>query len=92
MMWIGGYVLNEEELTALQQMYDDNMIKQLTSKGLKMQGKITIEEVNYYLKASKMVDEANDLKEKLESFIKCKWGLGALDKTLFKIMHANIAH
>ena len=69
---LGGCILNEEELTALQQMYDDKMIKQLTSKGLKLQENVTVEEVQYYLKILEMEDAANCLKENLERFIKCK--------------------
>ena len=53
-------------------MYDDKVMKQLMNKGLKLQENVTIEEVQYYLKVLKMEDEANCLKENLETFIKCK--------------------
>ena len=69
---IGGYILNEEELTALQQIYDDNLLEQLMNEGLKLAGNVTIEEVQYYLVALEMVDEANNLKEELATFIKSK--------------------
>ena len=69
---IDGYALNSEELTALQQMHGEKVIKQLMNEGLKLQGKVTIEEVQYYLKVLGMEDEAHLLKENLENFIKCK--------------------
>ena len=69
---IGGYILNEEEITVLHQIYDDNLMERLMSQGLKLEGNVTIEEVQYYLKVLEMVDEANNLKENLESFIRCK--------------------
>lgn len=70
---IGGYVLNSEELMAIQQIIcDEKVIKQLMNEGLKLEGKITIEELQYYLKMLGMESEANLLKENLESFMKCK--------------------
>ena len=69
---IGGYILSEEELVALEQIHDDTVIEQLMNKGLKLEGNVTIEEVQYYLKLLEMVDEASSLKENLDSFIKSK--------------------
>ena len=66
----GGYVLNDKELTALQEIYDhDEVIEQLKNKGLILEGRnITIEEVKYYLRILGMVDEANNLGDKLERY------------------------
>ena len=69
---LDGHALNNEELTALQQLHGENVIEQLMNEGLKLQGKVTIEEVKYYLKVLGMEDEASYLKENLEKFIKCK--------------------
>ena len=69
---LGGYVLNDEEVTALQEIllrHDGKVIEQLKNKGLILEGRnITIEEVKYYLRILGMVDEANNLRDKLERY------------------------
>ena len=42
------------------------------NEGLKLEGNVTIEEVQYYLKLLEMVDKASNLKENLDCFIKSK--------------------
>ena len=42
------------------------------NEGLKLEGNITIEEVQYYLNLLEMVDEASNLKENIDGFIKSK--------------------
>ena len=61
-----------EQQTALKKLYGDEVMEQLISKGLRLHDNVTIEEVQYYLRMIKKVDEAMKLKEDLENFMKSK--------------------